>query len=86
MDNWIDQAIYNSYQVLTGWYTMEELVDYLEMRREEGELPPDDLSTMPVFFIPPNEEPDNEDIDSMIAHFEELECYEECAELLKLKK
>lgn len=84
MDNWIDQAIYNSYQVLTGWFTMEELVDYLEMRREEDEEP--SLSTMPVFFIPPGEEADNEDLDAMISHFEELECYEECAELLKLKK
>ena len=86
MDNWIDQAIYNSYQVLTGWFTMEELVDYLEARREEADLPSDDLSTTPVFFIPPNEEADNEDIDAMIAHFEEMECYEECADLLKLKK
>jgi hypothetical protein len=41
---------------------------------------------MPVFFIPPGEEADNEDLDAMISHFEELECYEECAELLKLKK
>tara|TARA_B100000902_G_scaffold279225_1_gene265100 strand:- start:314 stop:574 length:261 start_codon:yes stop_codon:yes gene_type:complete len=86
MDNWIDQAIYNSYQVLTGWFTMEELVEYLEARREEADLPSDDLSTMPVFFIPPTEEPDNDDIDAMIAHFEEQEAYEECAELMKLKK
>jgi hypothetical protein len=41
---------------------------------------------MPVFFIPPEEDPDNEQIDSMIAHFEEMEAYEECAKLLKLKK
>ena len=53
MDNWLDQAVWNSYQVLTGMFTFDELVDYLEMRREEAELPPDDLSTMPVFFIPP---------------------------------
>lgn len=84
--DWMDQAIWNSYQVLAGWYSMEELVDYLEVRREEADLPSDDLSTMPVFFIPPDEEPDNEQIDSMIAHFEEMEAYEECAKLLKLKK
>ena len=55
MDNWLDQAIYNSYQVLTGWFTMEELVDYLDNRREEADLPEDDLSIMPEFFIPTNE-------------------------------
>jgi len=85
MDNWIDQAIWNSYQVLTGYTTMEELVEYLDIRKEEIE-DPNDISVTPVFFIPPGEEADNDQIDSMIAHFEEMEAYEECAELLKLKK
>ena len=86
MDNWLDQAVWNSYQVLTGMFTFDELVDYLEMRREEAELPPDDLSTMPVFFIPPDKDVESEDINEMIAYYEDLECYEECAELMKLKK
>ena len=85
MDNWIDQAIWNSYQVLTGYTTMEELVEYLDIRKEEIE-DPNDISVTPVFFIPPGEDADNYQIDSMIAHFEEMEAYEECAELLKLKK
>ena len=85
MDNWIDQAIWNSYHVLTGYTTMEELVEYLDIRKEEIE-DPNDISVTPVFFIPPGEEADNDQIDSMIAHFEEMEAYEECAELLKLKK
>ena len=85
MDNWIDQAIYNSYKVLTGWATMEQIIEHCEIRAEDLE-DPNDISVTPVFFIPPDEEVDNEDIDSMIAHFEEMECYEECAELLKLKK
>jgi|TARA_R110001592_G_scaffold18404_3_gene76419 hypothetical protein len=85
MDNWIDQAIWNSYQVLTGYTTMEELVEYLDIRKEEIE-DPNDISVTPVFFIPPGEDADNDQIDSMIAHFEEMEAYEECAELLKLKK
>tara|TARA_R110000796_G_scaffold45174_1_gene109502 strand:- start:1221 stop:1478 length:258 start_codon:yes stop_codon:yes gene_type:complete len=85
MDNWIDQAIYNSYQVLTGYMSVEEIIEHCEIRREDiNDLA--DLSVTPVFFIPPDEEVDNEDLDSMIAHFEEMECYEECAELLKLKK
>ena len=85
MDNWIDQAIWNSHQVLTGYTTMEELVEYLDIRKEDLE-DPNDKSVTPVFFIPPGEEADNDQIDSMIAHFEEMEAYEECAELLKLKK
>jgi len=39
-----------------------------------------------VFFFFFFEEADNEDIDAMIAHFEQQEAYEECAELMKLKK
>jgi|TARA_B100001094_G_C17568128_1_gene501545 hypothetical protein len=88
-DNWMDQAIWNSYQVLTGWMTMDELVEHLEIRREEATSmgsDPEDISVMPIFLIPPGEDADNQDIDSMIAHFEEMEAYEECAELLKLKK
>jgi len=46
----------------------------------------DQVSVMPVFFISPDKEVDNEDIDEMIAYYEDLECYEECAALLKLKR
>jgi hypothetical protein len=84
MDNFIDQAIYNSYQILTGWMTMDQVIEHLEIRSKEIE-DPDDISLIPVFFIPPGDEADNEQIDTMIAHFEDMECYEECAELLKLK-
>jgi|TARA_R100000544_G_C2208661_1_gene50710 hypothetical protein len=85
MDNWIDQAIYNSYQIITGESTIEEIIEHCEIRAEDIEDPLD-VSVTPVFFIPPEEEFDNEDIDSMISHFEEIEAYEECAVLLKLKK
>jgi|TARA_Y100000389_G_scaffold190848_1_gene216169 hypothetical protein len=85
MDNWLDQAVWNSYQVLTGMYDFDGLIDHLELRKEEVE-DPEDVSVMPVFFIPPDKEVDNEDIDEMIAYYEDLECYEECAVLLKLKK
>ena len=85
MDNFIDQAIWNTYQVITGIYDFDTLIDHLELRKEEVE-DPDDISVMPVFFIPPDEVVCNEDIDEMIAYYEDLECYEECAELLKIKK
>mgnify|MGYP001029654310 FL=1 len=85
MDNWLDQAVWNSYQVLTGMYDFDGLIDHLELRKEEVE-DPEDVSVMPVFFIPPDKEVDNEDIGEMIAYYEDLECYEECAVLLKLKK
>jgi|TARA_R110001592_G_scaffold121043_2_gene326049 hypothetical protein len=85
MDDWLDQAVYNSYQILTGVWTFDGLIDHLEIRKEEVE-DPDDVSVMPVFFIPPDEDVDNDGIDAMISHFEEMESYEECAELLKLKK
>ncbi len=85
MDDWLDQAIYNSFDVISGKYTVEEIIEHCEIRAEDIEDPLD-VSVTPVFFIPPEEEFDNEDIDSMILHFEELEAYEECAVLLKLKK
>ena len=85
MDNWLDQAVWNTYQVITGMYDFDTLIDHLELRKLEVE-DPEDVSVMPVFFIPPEEEVNNEDIDEMIAYYEDLECYEECAELLKIKK
>ena len=85
MDEYLDQAIYNSYQILTGWMTMDQIIEHLEIRGKDVE-DPNDVSVIPVFFIPPGEEPDSEQIDTMIEHFENIECYEECAELLKLKK
>tara|TARA_R100000935_G_C2780006_1_gene141297 strand:+ start:236 stop:496 length:261 start_codon:yes stop_codon:yes gene_type:complete len=84
-DEWIDQAIYNSYQILTGWMTMDEVIEHCEIRLKEV-TDPEDISVTPVFFIPPGEDADNEQIDTMIAHFEESEAYEECAVLLKLKR
>jgi hypothetical protein len=85
IDAYLDQAIYNSYQVLTGWMTMDEVIEHLEIRSKDIN-DSEDISIIPVFFIPPGEDADNEQIDTMIDHFEAIECYEECAELLKLKK
>ena len=85
MENWIDQAVWNTYQVITGMYDFDTLVEHLELRKLEVE-DPEDISVMPVFFIPPGEDVNNEDINEMIAYYEDLEAYEECAVLLKLKK
>ena len=30
IDEYLDQAIYNSYQVLTGWMTMDEVIEHCE--------------------------------------------------------
>jgi hypothetical protein len=84
MDNFLDQAMYNSYQIITGWMTMDQVIEHCEIRSEDIK-DPEDISVIPVFFIPPGEEADGEQIDTMIAHCEDIECYEECAELLKLK-
>ena len=39
-----------------------------------------------VFFVFPEDEPDNEDIDTMIDYFISIEEYEKCSILKKLKK
>jgi len=41
---------------------------------------------MPIFFIHPDENYDNEDLDMMIEYFITTEEYEKCAVLTKLKK
>ena len=35
IDAYLDQAIYNSYQVLTGWMTMDEIIEHLEIRSKD---------------------------------------------------
>ena len=85
MDNLIGQAIYNSDMIIAGESTFEEIVEHCEIRA--GDLEDImDPSTLPVFFIQPGEVYNNEDLDTMIAAFEETEEYEKCSLLLKLKK
>tara|TARA_R110000772_G_scaffold25526_1_gene66522 strand:- start:383 stop:616 length:234 start_codon:yes stop_codon:yes gene_type:complete len=77
MDNFIEQGVYNSYEIICGYRTVDQIVNECE---NNGVI------EFPVFFIEPGGEYTNEDIDMMIDIFEECEAYEECAELLKLKK
>ena len=84
MDNLIDQAIYNSYMIIAGELTFEEIIEYCNVISDVDS--PMDRFSVPAFFIPPGEDYDNEDLDTMIKSFEKTEEYEKCSVLLKLKK
>ena len=70
-DKFINTGIINSYKLIMGEKTMDEIVE---------------KSKMPIFFIHPDENYDNEDLDMMIEYFITKEEYEKCAVLTKLKK
>ena len=70
-DKFINTGIINSYKLIMGEKTMDEIVE---------------KSKMPIFFIHPDENYDNEDLDMMIEYFVTTEEYEKCAVLTKLKK
>ncbi len=71
MDNFINTGIVNSYKLIVGEETMDKLVE---------------KSKIPIFFIHPEENYDNEDLDTMIDYFISTEEYKKCAVLNKLKK
>jgi len=70
-DNFINTGIINSYELIMGEKTIDEIVE---------------RSKMPIFFIPPDEDYDNDDLDTMIEYFVPTEEYEKCSILTKLKK
>jgi hypothetical protein len=70
-DNFINTGIINSYELIMGEKTIDEIVE---------------RSKMPIFFIPPDEDYDNDDLDTMIEYFVSTEEYEKCSVLTKLKK
>ena len=61
----------NSYKLMVGEKTMDEIVEKTEL---------------PIFFINPEEDYDNQDLDTMIDYFITTEEYEKCSVLTKLKK
>ena len=71
IDNFINNGIINSYKLIVGEKTIEEIVQ---------------KTKFPIFFINPEEDYDNEDLDTMIDYFITTEEYEKCAILTKLKK
>ena len=70
-DNFINAGIINTYKLIMGEKTIDEIVE---------------RSKMPIFFIPPDEDYDNDDLDTMIEYFVSTEEYEKCSVLTKLKK
>jgi len=75
IDNFINNGIVNTFKLITGKSTYEEIVS--ESNGPGGGT---------IFFIFPEDKPDNEDIDTMIDYFTSTEEYEKCALLIKLKK
>ena len=70
-DNFINTGIINSYELIMGEKTIDEIVE---------------RSKTPIFFIPPDEDYDNDDLDTMIEYFVSTEEYEKCSVLTRLKK
>jgi hypothetical protein len=68
------QSIENSYKYLIEKKTFEEI--YLQTN-------PDDLY---IFFGEVDQDVENDEIDTMISHYEETEEYEKCHHLKCLKK
>ena len=75
IDNFIDKGIVNTFNLITGKSTYEEII--AESNGPGGGT---------IFFVFPEDEPDNEDIDTMIDYFVSTEEYEKCSVLTKLKK
>jgi len=71
IEKFIDKGIVNTYDLITGKKEFEDIV-------EDNEVP--------VFFINPEEDLDEEDLNTMIEYFVETEEYEKCAVLHKLKQ
>ena len=74
IDNFIDKGIVNTFNLITGKSTYEEII-----------AASDGPGGGTIFFVFPEDEPDNEDLDTMIDYFVETEEYEKCAVLTKLK-
>ena len=81
MDDFINKGIINSYKLITGETTLEGVLD-------EASMQPGCVSqhNLPIFFVNPEDELDNTDLDTMIDYFISTEEYEKCAILTKLKK
>ena len=66
IDNFINNGIINSYKLIVGEKTIDEIVE---------------KSKLPIFFISPDEDYDNDDLDTMIDYFITTEEYEKCTVL-----
>ena len=71
MENIIEDSIINSYYILTGKATIEEIISRQDF---------------PILFIGPKEKLDESGLNTMLDYFISTEEYEKCSELIKLKK
>ena len=71
MENIIEDSIINSYYVLTGRATVEDIVSRQEF---------------PILFIGPEEKLDESGLNTMLDYFISAEEYEKCQELVELMK
>lgn len=79
-----NQSIENTYQLISGRATLEQLLVYVSfIVVEEGKEFPEDM--LPVFFIEPGATPTEDDLDEMISYFEKQEEYEKCLYLKEFK-
>ncbi len=71
----VEIGINNTYRLLSGESTLEDIVESMVDQNED-----------PIFLMEPGKEPtDIFLLDIMIEYFEDLEEYEKCGTLLKLK-
>ena len=71
MENIIEDSIINSYYVLTGRATVEDIIDRQDF---------------PILFIGPEEKLDESGLNTMLDYFISTEEYEKCQELVELFK
>ena len=71
MENIVEDSIINSYYVLTGRATVEDIVSRQEF---------------PILFIGPEEKLDESGLNTMLDYFISTEEYEKCQELVELMK
>jgi len=81
VDPYLYFGVKNSYRILVQQKSLSDILD--ESSQQSGNV---HEHNPPVFYIGPDEEYDNEDIQVMINVFEKKEQYEKCAELIKLIK
>lgn len=70
-NEYMDLSIENTFNVLTGERSFEEILE--------------NATEPPIFFIEPGGGLDDDQIDVMIEHYELFEEYEKCGTLLKMK-
>tara|TARA_R110002020_G_scaffold349782_1_gene563271 strand:+ start:49 stop:324 length:276 start_codon:yes stop_codon:yes gene_type:complete len=78
-----NEAMLNAYNVITKKISIDDV--FVELEEEDGKE--EELREFPLPFNPfLHEDISNEEIDSVIEHFSDLEEYEMCAELVSCKK